>query len=340
MTKTFIIGCGRMAQNHIKAVKGLDFDLVGVTDIFPEAMQTAKENCDLTDNLLYASFDKFLEKNSAPDLIIISTTATSHCEYTIQAANAGVKYILCEKPMAVSVEECDLMIKACEDNGSLLAINHPVRFTEADMQIKELLNSDKMGGLNGINISAGNFGLAMNVSHNLEMFRYLTDEEITSVQSWFDKDVVSNPRGEQFEDRSGQMMVKTSSNKTMTINANVNNGHGIIVTYAAKHGQIALNVLTGDAMVTYRQAEFREKPTTLYGLPAENEYLKLSSSDLIVRAQKVMQALLAGKDYPDARTVKRTVEILTGAYVSNENDNKEVNVETDKIPTTRKFPWA
>ena len=172
------------------------------------------------------------------------------------------------------------------------------------------------------------------------MLRFLTGEMPGEVQAWFDRDVVANPRGAEFEDRSGQLRITTDGGKVMTVNASVNNGHGIIVTYAAKYGQVVLNALTGAAIVTHRKSEFRDKPTTLYGLPAESYVTTFESSDLVERCRKTLRALLAGKDYPDAGTIRRTVEILAGAYMSAEQDNTVVRLGRDALPADRVFPWA
>lgn len=338
--KTVIIGCGRMGERHIQAVQGMDeLSLCGIADMSTENLAHCGQTYELDDSALFTDFDEMLEQTS-PDLVIIATTATPHHDLTITAAKAGVKYILCEKPMAVSIAQAENMTAVCKENGAHLAINHPVRFTEADIEIKELLNGEKFGGVNAVHIAAGNFGLAMNVSHNIEMFRFLTGEPLETVQAWFDKDIVPNPRGPQFEDRSGALKMTTASGKALTINASAENGHGIYITYTAKLGQIVLNVLTGEAMMTYREEEFRESPTTRYGCPAINETATFTSSDLVVRAQKTIKALLAEENYPDGETVTRTIELLAAAYQSQDNNHALINVETDTLDKERVFPWA
>jgi predicted dehydrogenase len=337
MTKTIIIGCGRMGRRHITAAQNVGLEIAGVIDPFQESLDLAiKEN-----NLIAQQTFKGLDElKIVPELAIIATTADSHHSYVLQLAKLGVKYILCEKPMATSIAQCEEMIAICKKHGSRLAINHPVRFTEADMEIRTMLNSSYFGGVTAINISAGNFGLAMNASHNLEMLRFLTDELPVSVQAWFDSETIPNPRGAQFVDRSGSLRVKTATGKVMTINAYSGSGHGIIITYTARNGQIVLNPLTSEAMITVRKEEHTDKPTTQYALPANNYTQNFNSSDLTVRCEKVIKSLLNNKNYPDGETIKRTVEILAAAYESAENGNIEINVENHKLDKNRVFPWA
>ncbi|MDC1273684.1 hypothetical protein N8Z42_04205, partial [Pelagibacteraceae bacterium] len=203
-----------------------------------------------------------------------------------------------------------------------------------------LINSDKFGGLSAINISTGNFGLAMNASHNLEMFRFLTEEQPQTVQSWFDEETIPNPRGYQFLDRSGALRIKTTSGKVMSINSYAGSGHGIVVTYTARNGQIALNPLTSQANITVRKDEFLDKPTTQYAMPSDNYMQDFKSSNLIVRCEKMITALLTEENFPDGETIKRTIEILNAAYVSAENGNIEIDVSNYKLDKDRVFPWA
>jgi predicted dehydrogenase len=339
MTKTIIIGCGRMGRRHISAIQNLNHEIIGVIDPFQESLDLVVSENGVSKEVAFKTLDEALSKE-IPNLAVIATTADSHYEYTIKLAQAGIKNILCEKPMAVSISQCEEMLEECEKAGAKLAINHPVRFTEADIEIKKLINSDKFGGLSAINISAGNFGLAMNASHNLEMFRFLTDELPVSVQAWFDEETVANPRGPQFVDRSGALRVKTRSGKVMTINAYGGSGHGIIITYTARNGQIALNPITSEAQITVRKEEHSDKPTTQYAMPADNYTQDFKSSDLIVRCEKMVKALLADENYPDGETIKRTIEILNAAYVSAENGNIEIDVENYELDKDRIFPWA
>ena len=60
-----------------------------------------------------------------------------HAEYVIRAAKTG-KHIICEKPMAVSVEECDRMIEACKQAGKMLSIGYRLHFEPHNLEMMRL----------------------------------------------------------------------------------------------------------------------------------------------------------------------------------------------------------
>ena len=78
------------------------------------------------------------------DAIYIATPVFLHAEQTIASAEAG-KHVLCEKPMALNVEECDRMIAACESNGVKLGIAYYRRFYPVLARVRDLLASGGIG---------------------------------------------------------------------------------------------------------------------------------------------------------------------------------------------------
>ncbi|MGL5872141.1 MAG: Gfo/Idh/MocA family protein [Xenococcaceae cyanobacterium] len=78
------------------------------------------------------------------DAVYIALPNHLHREYTIKAADAGV-HVLCEKPMAVTEDECQAMIDACEDNRVKLMIAYRLHLEEANMQAVEMVRSRQIG---------------------------------------------------------------------------------------------------------------------------------------------------------------------------------------------------
>jgi predicted dehydrogenase len=76
---------------------------------------------------LYADYREMLA-HERPDLVSVTTRAPLHAEVTIAAAASGAKGVLCEKAMATSLREADMMIEACQRAGTVLVINYTRRW--------------------------------------------------------------------------------------------------------------------------------------------------------------------------------------------------------------------
>jgi predicted dehydrogenase len=88
--------------------------------------------------------------------VYIATPVYLHAEQTIKAAEAG-KHVLCEKPMALSVAECDRMIAACRANGVKLGIAYYRHFYPLINRVKELIASGELGKIALAQINAFEF---------------------------------------------------------------------------------------------------------------------------------------------------------------------------------------
>jgi predicted dehydrogenase len=89
----------------------------------------------------YDEYDACLEQ---VDAVYIALPNSMHAEYTIRAANAGV-HVLCEKPMAVTVDECQRMIDACRENGVKLMIAYRLHFEEINLKAVDLVRRGRIG---------------------------------------------------------------------------------------------------------------------------------------------------------------------------------------------------
>jgi predicted dehydrogenase len=80
------------------------------------------------------------------DAVYIALPNSQHCEYTVRAAEAGI-HVLCEKPMAVTEEECEKMIHAASSSGVKLMIAYRLHFEEANLKAIEIAQSGQLGDL-------------------------------------------------------------------------------------------------------------------------------------------------------------------------------------------------
>lgn len=337
--KVAIVGLGRMGQRHVQVVQSLGFEIAGICDVNPEALSLATAEHGIKADLHFTNVRQML-KQVKPECVIIATTAPTHCEYTCLAAEAGAKYILCEKPMAISLAECDKMLEVCAHTGAALAVNHQMRFMAQYTEPKRITESDAFGGLRSVTIVGGNFGMAMNGTHYFEMFRYMTGEAPVEVSAWFSPEKVPNPRGVQFEDRAGTVRLISASGKRFYMEISADQGHGIHVIYAGPYGQLVVDELTGNVRMITRDEKYRELPSTRYGMPAIEKTFKIEPANVIGPSRAVLSALLTKANFPTGKDGRLAVSILVGAYVSDENGHRPVRMDKESLPRERVFPWA
>lgn len=138
---TAIIGCGTVYNVHADALaSNPNTRLTAVADIDAARASAAaqKYGC--------RAYDDYREVLSDPtvDSVHICTPHHLHCAMAIEAMNAG-KHVLSEKPMAISVEECEEMIKTSGRTGRQLGICFQNRYNTTSLYIKQLLQSGKTG---------------------------------------------------------------------------------------------------------------------------------------------------------------------------------------------------
>jgi predicted dehydrogenase len=116
----------------------------------------------------YEAYDECLASKKI-DAVFIALPNSMHREFTERAAQAGV-HVLCEKPMAVTEDECHMMIQSALENNVKLMIAYRLHFERANMQAVELAQSGKLGKLRLFNSS---FTLQVNDPSNIRLQRDL-----------------------------------------------------------------------------------------------------------------------------------------------------------------------
>ena len=162
----------------------------------------------------YADFDR-IRDNPAIDIVYVCLPNSQHAEFVIRAARAG-KHVMCEKPMAVSVAECEAMIAACKKANRKLMIGYRVHFEPFNREAIRLARSGAIGKLRYVQsehgfvqgnpeawrlkraLSGGGSLMDMGV-YSLQAARYMTGEEPIAVTARESTDR-SDPRFREVED--------------------------------------------------------------------------------------------------------------------------------------------
>lgn len=142
-----IVGCGHIAKKHAEAIQNIEgANLVAVCDKVPEAMHYYVENYGAKP---YQDLKEML-KDSSIDIVNVCTPSGYHTQITVEAAKAK-KHVIVEKPIALTLEDANLMIKTCRENNVKLAVVHPNRFRPVVQELKKLMEEDRFGKLSHVN---------------------------------------------------------------------------------------------------------------------------------------------------------------------------------------------
>lgn len=112
--------------------------LSGIVTGTPDKAEEWKKKYSIPETNIYnyQTFDK-IKDNPDIDVIYVVLPNSMHAEYVIRAAAAG-KHVICEKPMALSVEDCDKMIAACKKAGKMLSIGYRLHFEPYNLEMARL----------------------------------------------------------------------------------------------------------------------------------------------------------------------------------------------------------
>ena len=141
--KYALIGCGRISPNHIAAAKANGLEFVGICDINKEMLQDKVSRFDLTEIHQYSDYREMLEKEK-PELVAIATESGKHAAIALNCIKAGC-HVIIEKPIALSLADADMIIKAAKEKGVKVCANHQNRFNKSVQKIREALDKGCFG---------------------------------------------------------------------------------------------------------------------------------------------------------------------------------------------------
>jgi len=336
-----LVGCGRIAQNHLQALAQHrdGAELVAVCDVDAQARKAASQK---TGAKPYATLSEMLAESNA-DIVVLATPSGLHPEQAIQIAQSG-RHVMTEKPMATRWEDGKRMVQACDNAGVRLFVVKQNRRNATLQLLKRALDKKRFGRIFMVTINVfwtrpqeyydsarwrGTWefdgGAFMNqASHYIDLLDWLIGP-IESVQAY----TATLARNIQVED-TGVMAVKWRSGALGTVNVTMltypKNLEGSITiigeTGTVRIGGVAVNEIQhwefaapdpdDDAV---KQASY--KTTSVYGFGHPLYY------DNVIRVMR-------GEADPetDGREGLKSLELLIAAYLSA-RDGRRVSLPLD-----------
>lgn len=161
MLKIAVVGIGRMGSHHVdmyqKLIKdGADISLVALCDVEKSRldgtnthvfnMGTERER-DFSSINKYMSIDEMLA-NESLDIVDVVAPTYLHCELSCKALAAGC-HVMCEKPMALNGEQCDMMLETAKKHGRLLMIGQCLHFWREYVYLQQVITQKAFGDVKG-----------------------------------------------------------------------------------------------------------------------------------------------------------------------------------------------
>jgi UDP-N-acetyl-2-amino-2-deoxyglucuronate dehydrogenase len=332
-----IIGCGRIAQRHAEIIKSIA-GLAAVCDIKPER---AEEFSKKYNTRKYNSIEELLKNEPDTDVVSVCTPNSLHSSHTILGLRAG-KHVLCEKPMAISVRECNQMMIEADKSGKDLFIVKQNRFNPPVAALKQIITEGRLGRILSAelncfwnrnneyyrqsdwkgkkNLDGGT--LFTQFSHFIDLLYWLIGDVI-SLKA-FGRNYMHNGLVE-FED-TGAVILEFASGAIGTINYTVNsykqNMEGSITVFGEKGtvkiGGQYLNVLEYQSIEGYEIKGLPEsRPANDYG------FYQGSMSNHERVYENVIDVLTGGGTIAaNAFEGMKTVDIIERIYASMEKNSR------------------
>lgn len=170
-----------MPHSHASAYAFLDeTEVVGVCDLLQERVDefTSTWSDQFPNAKGYGDYREMLAEQK-PDLLSVVTSDHRHADIVVDATEAGVRGIYCEKPIATNLADADRMIAAVERNNVVMSVNHTRRWYPIYHQVREEVEKGAIGELKRI---VHNFGgpramIFRNGTHQIDLVCFLADAD-------------------------------------------------------------------------------------------------------------------------------------------------------------------
>jgi len=332
--KVGVVGAGRMGRRHIEACGRAGFDVVMISDHNAESLALARQ---LVPAIEVVESRELVANNNL-DLVIVATTTTSHVQLAAEAIENGVPYVLIEKPLGRSLGECDRIVALAAKRGAKVAVNHPYRHMPPFQRLVALVGSDEFGGLSSMHVVGGNGGMAMLLTHFVDLFEMMSGEPVAAVEADLPSMIVPNPRGDQYEDYSGTVRGFTETGHRLVVDLAANQGTGMIATIAGPRGICTFDMLTGSITGRLRDPKDRELPSTQYMFGATFQESPTSPIDIVAGAQSVIESLVSSRPHCTLEQGRRFVEVLITAHMASRT-GRRLRLGDESVDREELFPW-
>lgn len=262
---------------------------------------------------VYADWKKMLEEENL-DIVSVATYAPSHAEISIGCAQAGVRGVYCEKPIANRVSDADDMLSTCEQNGTHLVINHNRRYNPNGKATQERIASGDLGDLTSVNLQWATGRTGGVGTHIIDAMCMYLGQRVAAVSGTMDLAGKPDCRGPEFKDYGTWGVLRMDSGLMVTVDA---------ADYSVLPAQISINGTKGRAITAGDDVEFEYWDGRRDRLPSQKG--ELNSMDRAVAA--LVDAIDGNAKFPySAVESVNVLETIVGFHLSHDHNGAWVQL--------------
>ncbi len=307
MTKSFgVIGLGRMGYRTVLAGRAAGLELATVLDSSDEPWGVTQDATLVS--VLVNSMDAFLA--NVPDIVAISTTADSHADLFRALVDAGVKMVLVEKPVACSVADGLEMVRIAKENSINALVNHNHRCWNVLRTIRQFDGNPQFGKLQSFVITQGAGGLGNLGTHYFDLANWMFSDTPLYVSAVGTQPESTNPRGPQFKDVGGAVLVSYPKQRRLLLE--IGDDIGVIGGYEFRfeRGRVLMPFTSEPPQVFVRKPETQDLPKHFYGAALQEiPWKDFVPGDVVNHTRDVFLDLLNDRSEGGASLIDATLAL-------------------------------
>jgi predicted dehydrogenase len=271
-------------------------------------------------------------------LFVVTTNGPSHHALAIAAMQRGVKRVLVSKPLACTLSDAEEMVRMADENQVRLAVDHGLRHDSTYKWINEKIQSGEWGALRSVYVMRNGIGLGCLGVHSFDLVNSLVKSHPMEVTGWIDEPVWENPRGSEFTDPGG-LVVMRYQNGVKGIVSQLEDGAGpMSVEINLTGARIQVCEKFGKLELATKDPSWVAKSGKSAPLVRTENPAGAVSHDVFDLMKKVLLDLASDQPLQShAGFGKQSFEILLAAYLSHEAGNIPVALPIDEEKARQKF---
>lgn len=285
---------------------------------------------------LYQDYREMLDK-VRPDIVGIASPPEFHAEHVIACAEAGVKGIFCEKPLAPTLREADALLAACALQKARLSINHTRRGEPHNRQIRKLIEEGELGEIKTITVTWSG-RLFLTGTHAFDLVNYFVGDDVPPL--WVSGDAedstdemraVPTQRG---VDVGGTAYIKYANGVRAFFNGRDSQASGFRMEIHGTQGYLALS---NDAEEIWRLL-----PGSLFNDLVRVPFPQMMyyTSPMAFFVEDLIEAIETDRDpMSNGSTARRALEQILATHHSSRLGGERVRFPFEHVDDRPPFKW-